>query len=129
MTITDTDTTESTAQLVDAYLQLWRQADPDARAEGLAAVFTPDGRHVDPVADAHGYDQLNAMIGAVHDNYPGFTMERTSGIDRYGDQVRFAWKVDLADGTNLVNGVDVGELSADGRFLRIAGFWGDLPPA
>ncbi len=90
-------------------------------------MFTPDGRHVDPIADANGYDELNAMIGTVHDHYPGFAIERTSGIDRHGDQVRFAWKVDLADGTNLVTALDVGEVAPDGRFRRIAGFWGDLP--
>lgn len=126
--MTDTATTApSTVELVDAYFAMWREADADARAALVAVAFTPDGRHVDPVADANGHDELNEMVGTIHAHYPGFTIERLSGIDQHGDQVRFTWKVDLADGTNLVTGTDVAELAADGRFQRIAGFWGDLP--
>jgi hypothetical protein len=126
--VTDTATTApSTVELVDGYFAMWREPDADARAALVATAFTPDGRHVDPVADANGHAELNEMVGTVHAHYPGFTIERLSGIDQHGDQVRFVWKVDLADGTNLVTGIDVGELAADGRFQRIAGFWGDLP--
>jgi hypothetical protein len=56
-------------------------------------------------------------------------MARTSGIDRFGDQLRFAWELHGADGTLLVAGLDVGEVASDGRLRRITGFWGDLPAA
>jgi hypothetical protein len=63
----------------------------------------------------------------VHATYPGFTIDRVSGIDQHGAQVRFAWQLAAADGSPLVSGLDVGELADDGRFARIASFWGDLP--
>jgi hypothetical protein len=106
---------------------MWREADPAARRPLIEAAFTPDGRHVDALADAHGHDELDAMIANVHAHYPGFRMERTSGIDQHGDQLRFGWTLDAADGTRVVTGVDIGELAADGRLARVAGFWGDLP--
>lgn len=126
--MTDTTTTD-TATLVDTYFAMWRETDGGTRAELIARAFTPDGRHVDPLADANGYGELNDMIAGVHAQYPGFTIERTSGIDQHGDQLRFAWKVDQADGTPLVAGIDVAELAPDGRLSRVAGFWGDLPAA
>ncbi len=101
-----------------------RRGPPPAHRE---QAFTPDGCHVDALADARRYDELDAMSGNVHAHYPGFHMERTSGIDQHGDQLRFGWKLDAADGTPIVVGVDIGELGADGRLTRIAGLWGDLP--
>jgi SnoaL-like domain len=126
--VTDTTTTETTTtELIDAYFDLWLETDESARAEQLAGVFTADGRHVDPLADASGHDELAAMMANVHAHYPGFAMARTSGIDQHGDQLRFAWRLDAADGTTVVEGLDVAELSHDGRLARVAGFWGELP--
>jgi hypothetical protein len=128
--MTDTATPETaTADLIDAYFAMWRETDPSARANLIERAFTTGGRHVDPLADANGYEEMNDMVTGVHAQYPGFTLERTSGIDQHGDQLRFAWKIDQADGTPLVAGIDIGELAPDGRLRRIAGFWGDIPTA
>jgi hypothetical protein len=126
--MTDTAVTAPPAQaLVDTYLAMWRATDATDRADLIARSFTADGRHVDPAADVAGPEQLAAMLTTVHATYPGFTIERTSGIDQHGNQVRFAWELAGADGTVLVAGLDVAEVAADGRFARIASFWGDLP--
>ena len=126
MTDTETTTTD-TAALVETYFEMWRTTDPGERAELVARTFTADGRHVDQHADARGHDGLVEMIAGVHAGFPGFQMARTSGIDRFGDQLRFAWELDGADGTPIVTGLDVAEVAADGRLQRVTGFWGDLP--
>jgi hypothetical protein len=126
--MTDTAvTTESTTELVDAYFQMWRTTDEAGRRALVEQVFAEDGRHVDPLADAVGYEELTRMLANVHAHYPGFVIERLGGIDQHGDQLRFAWKLDAADGTPVVVGLDVGELATDGRLARVVGFWGDLP--
>jgi hypothetical protein len=125
--VTETTKTASTSELIDTYFAMWRETDDAARNELLAQVFVPDGRHVDQLADAVGYDAIGAVVAGVHAHYPGFTIERTSAIDQHGAQLRFAWRLDAADGSTVVTGLDVGELAADGRLARIAGFWGDLP--
>lgn len=127
--MTDTTTDTAVATLLDDYFAMWQEPDPGARVPLVERAFTPDGRHVDPLADARGYGELNDMVSGVHAQYPGFRIARTSGIDQHGDQLRFAWQVTLADGSALVAGIDVGELAPDGRLARIAGFWGDLPAA
>lgn len=125
--MTDTVQTQETTQLVDTYFEMWRATDDHVRAELVRRSFVDEGRHVDPLADAVGHDELAGMLANVHAAYPGFTIERTSGIDQHGDQLRFGWRLDAADGTPVVVGLDVAELAPDGRFARIASFWGDLP--
>lgn len=117
----------STEHLVDAYFDMWRTNDETLRAELVARTFTADGRHVDPMTDAVGHEALAAMVAGVHAAYPGFRIERTSGIDQHGRQIRFAWQLFAADGAAVVAGLDVAELSDDGRLARVTSFWGDLP--
>lgn len=125
--MTDTVQTQETTQLVDTYFEMWRATDDRVRAELVRRSFVDEGRHVDPLADAVGHDELAGMLANVHAAYPGFAIERTSGIDQHGDQLRFGWELVAADGTPVVTGLDVAELAPDGRFARIASFWGDLP--
>ncbi len=124
MSTTDTAPVDTTAALVDTYFEMWRAEDPTARRALVARVFADDGRHVDPLADARGHDEVDALVAGVHATYPGFAIERTSGIDQHGDQLRFGWRLDLADGTTLVDGLDVAELASDGRLARVAGLLG-----
>jgi hypothetical protein len=128
----DTSTTATapdTDTLIASYFDLWRTTDPAERATLVAAVFTEDGRHVDQHADATGHDALTEMMAGVHAGFPGFRIARTTGIDRFGDQLRFAWELTSADGAPIVAGLDVAEIAADGRLQRVTGFWGDLPAA
>lgn len=127
--MTDTTTPPTTTeQLVDGYLAMWRESDGARRRRFVEAAFAPDGRHVDPLADARGHEEIDQLVAGVHAQYPGFVMTRTSGIDQHGDQLRFTWSLDAADGTRVVDGLDVAELAPDGRLARVAGFWGELPP-
>jgi hypothetical protein len=127
--MTDTTTTPETATLVDTYFEMWQTTDVDQRADLVAKTFSDDGRHVDQHADASGHAGLAEMIAGVHDGFPGFQMARTSGIDRFGDQLRFTWELNGADGTLIVAGLDIAEVAPDGRLERVTGFWGDLPEA
>ena len=127
--MTDTTTSTDTGALLDTYFEMWRTTDPAERAALVAEAFTEDGRHVDQHADATGHAELVEMITGVHDGFPGFQMARTSGVDRFGDQLRFAWDLNAADGSPIVAGLDIAEVAADGRLQRVTGFWGDLPEA
>lgn len=114
-------------ELIDTYFELWRSTDEGRRSDLLTAVFEAGGRHVDPLMDAVGHDALAQMLAGVHATYPGFTIERTTGIDRHGDHLRFGWRLTAADGTPVVEGLDVVELSPDSRIASVVGFWGNLP--
>jgi hypothetical protein len=54
---------------------------------------------------------------------------RTSAVDCHHGVARFAWHVAQADGTVLLEGIDIAFLSPDGsRIERIIGFFEPRPP-
>ena len=69
------------------------------------------------------------MVAAVHEQFPGHTFRRTSGIDAHHNLIRFGWDLVGPDGSTTVAGLDVGIVADDGRLQRIGGFMGDLPAA
>src|SRR5688500_4593518 len=110
--MTTTNTTDAQT-LVDDYFAMWRETDATARAERIAAVYTEDGRHVDPNADAVGHDGLGEMMAAVHAQFPGLGMRRVTGIDSHNDQLRFGWELLGADGAVIVAGTDIVQVADD----------------
>ena len=58
---------------------------------------------------------------------PGARIEVTSGADEHHGRIRFGWK--LTGAPQAMDGIDVGQVDADGRLLSILGFWGANPPA
>ncbi len=75
---------------------------------------------------AEGLDALLAHIDAVIARRPGARVVRTTRVDVHHDLARFGWRVVQADGTTLPEGLDLAELSEDGRIRRIVGFFGPL---
>ncbi|QSQ27490.1 nuclear transport factor 2 family protein [Pyxidicoccus parkwayensis] len=112
---------------IDLYLSAWNETQPTRRAELISQVWATDGRLIDPPHAAQGHTGINDMMGALHTQFPGHRFRRASGIDSHHDQVRFAWELVGPNGAVAVAGMDVGELSADGRLRRITGFFGPLP--
>jgi hypothetical protein len=113
--------------IVDRYLDMWNETDPDRRGETIALAWVESGQYVDPALQATGHDALSAMVEQVHERFPGHRFRRTSGIDLHHDLVRFGWELAAPDGAVTVAGVDIGELAEDGRLARITGFFGELP--
>ena len=129
--MTDTTTTgtdlDRTTATVDTYLSMWNEEDPGRRAEIIAAAWAPDGYYVDPLLEASGHAALSDIVAAVHAQFPGHRFSRISQVDLHHDQVRFGWQLAAPDGAVTVAGLDVGDVGADGRLLRITGFFGELP--
>lgn len=116
------------ADVVNSYLAAWNEPDAAKRASHLAAAWADDGVYVDPVSRGEGRAELDAIITGFHAQRPGSRIALMSGIDQHHDQIRFRWDFLDETGKALVSGIDVGEVAADGRLSKIAGFWGD-PPA
>jgi len=131
MTDTTTPTDEAAAMtaVIDAYLGALHEVDAERRAELVTIAWAPDGKFVDPLISAEGYEEIGDIAEQVHEQFPGFRFVRTSGIDSHHGIVRFGWALVGPDGTEAVSGLDVGVLASDGRLSRIAGFYGPLPQA
>lgn len=126
--MTDITTTDITPT-IDAYLAMWNEEDPAKRAELVEQAWTTDARYRDPLLEADGHDGLDAMVAAVHGQYPGHRFRRTSGVDAHHDAARFGWELVAPDGSVTVAGIDVAQVASDGRLDAITGFFGPLPDA
>ncbi|MBL1078278.1 hypothetical protein JK358_28110 [Nocardia sp. 2] len=113
-------------QLIDTYCAAWSSSDPAHRRLLLSEVLTEDASYIDPTVHTVGIGELLGHIDIVLARRPGAKVERTSRIDAHHGFVRFAWHVVQADGTALPDGLDLVELSDDGRIQRIVGFFGPL---
>ena len=116
-------------QLIDRYCDAWSAPQAEARVQALAEVWAPGATYTDPTVSTSGAEALLRHIEAVHAQYPGARIERSSRVDVHHGVVRFAWQLVRADGGRLPEGLDVATLTADGtRITSIVGFFGPLRP-
>lgn len=118
----------SPTETVELYSAAWSQPDTERRRELLEQAWAVDGVYLDPTAEVLGRDALIAHIGGFLHQSQGARLVLTSGVDVHHGVLRFRWKMVAADGkTELVEGLDYGELDQDGRLKRIVGFFGPFP--
>jgi hypothetical protein len=119
----------ATPDLAGRYLAAWNETDPAARGAALAALFADDVRYTDPLVTAEGRDALDATIGAVQQQFPGFVFRLAGPVDAHHDQLRFTWELGPAGQEAPVAGFDVAVLDGDGRIRTVLGFLDRVPSA
>ena len=78
-----------TAQtLATQYFATWNEPDADRRAELIAATWTETSSFVDPGFETHGPDELNKLIGAAQQMFPGLTFVHVGEIDEHHNYYR-----------------------------------------
>jgi hypothetical protein len=120
-----TTTVDLTAS-VDAWLTAYGNPDAEARAAAIARHWAPEGELVDPPVSGSGHAGVAEVAAAVQGRFPGHTFHRTTAVDAHHDVARYGWELRGPDGTAVLSGLDVVVLADDGRFRRVAGFFGDL---
>jgi hypothetical protein len=118
----------ATRTIVTQYMAAWNEPDDTARHALLAHCWSDSGVYLDPNVLLAGRDALAAKIGEVMASRPGARLEFMSGIDVHHNVVRFLWRLVRADGTCGDTSIDFGEIGADGRLVKIVGFFGPPPP-
>jgi hypothetical protein len=87
--------------LVDRYIAVWNEPDPERRRRGIAGLWTEDGVHFTPSLEARGYEALEARVAGAHDKWVkagGFVFKPLSDVDGHHDAVRFSWQMVPAGG-------------------------------
>jgi len=118
----------ATRKIVTQYMAAWNEPNDTARHALLAQCWSDSGVYLDPNVLLAGRDELAAKIGEVMASRPGARLEFMSGIDVHHNVVRFLWRLVRADGTCGDTSIDFGEIGADGRLVKIVGFFGPPPP-
>ena len=116
----DTDT------LVQTYIAMWNESDPERRRDLVAQTVTDDAEYVDPVMECAGVDGIAGMIGAAQAQFPGHHFTLIAGPEAHHDRLRFTWSLAADGAAPVAIGVDFARLADDGRMRSITGF---LEPA
>jgi hypothetical protein len=109
-------------EVLRTYLDTWNTDDPDERAALLDRSVTDDVAFVDPVKRLIGKDALLAHIAETRLAFPGITFEPGGELDHHNHVLRQPW-VARMDGRVVLRGLDVDDVSPDGRLTRIIGFF------
>lgn len=108
------------------YIALWNETDAARRQQMLDTGWAPDAQYVDPMMQASGRDAISALVGAVHQRYPGFRFALTGNADAHGDNVRFSWTLGPSGADDLIQGTDFVQLEA-GKLQSVTGFLDKVP--
>jgi hypothetical protein len=115
--------------IAERYIEAWNETDPAARSRLIKEYWADDARYVDPLVVAEGRDAIDATIGAVHGQFPGFAFRLAGPVDGHHDQVRFTWELGPAGADAPVAGFDVAVVSEEGRIQTVLGFLDRVPAA
>ncbi|MFG1934884.1 nuclear transport factor 2 family protein [Mycobacterium sp. NPDC048908] len=114
-------------ELAQRYIDTWNETDPHARRAAVDQLYTPDARYTDPLAAAEGRDAIAAMIGAVHEQFPGFVFRLAGPVDGHHNQARFRWELGPAGAEAPIVGFDVAVCDDSGRIEAVLGFLDKVP--
>lgn len=115
--------------LVDRYFAAWNETDAPRRRDLIARTWADDASYVDPLLAGEGHEGIDAMIGAVHERFPGHKFRLSTDVDGFGNYVRFSWQLVAPSGDAIVKGSDFGVVDAAGRFKSVTGFLDAAPQA
>jgi hypothetical protein len=114
-------------ELAQRYIDTWNETDAGARRAAVNKLYTEDARYVDPLAVAEGREAIASMIGAVHEQFPGFSFRLAGPVDGHHNQARFGWELGPAGADAPIVGFDVAVTDDEGRIRTVLGFLDKVP--
>ena len=113
--------------LIERYLACWNETEPAARRKLIDDLWAEDASYIDPMAQAHGRDAIDAIIAAVQGQFPGLVFTPVGSVDAHHRQARFTWGLGPAGVEPIVIGFDVAVTDGDGRLTTVLGFLDKVP--
>jgi SnoaL-like domain len=109
--------------VVETYIATWNEPDPERRRQLVEQTWNEPASYVDPLMSGRGKDEIDVMIGAAQQQFPGHRFELIDGPDAHHDRVRFTWHLKpAAGGDTVADGIDFGVVAEDGRLRSVTGF-------
>ena len=113
--------------VIERYIASWNQTEPQLRRKLVDEVWAQDATYIDPLAEAHGRDAIDATIAAVQAQFPGLTFTLLDSVDTHHRQARFTWGLGPDGAEPLVVGFDVAIADGEGRLTSVLGFLDKVP--
>ena len=114
--------------LIDTHLQAYADADRTRRSAAVARVWAEDGGLIDPPLAAQGRHEIVVQAETLLSQFPGHSFRRHTAIDAHHGHARYGWQLCNAQGTVVLEGLDVARVGDDGRLQQVVGFFGTLAP-
>jgi hypothetical protein len=112
--------------IAQRYIDTWNETDPSARRAAVDQLYAEDARYVDPLTAADGREAISSMIGAVQQQFPGFSFRLAGPVDGHHNQARFGWELGPEAPAPIV-GFDVAVSDDSGRIQTVLGFLDKVP--
>jgi hypothetical protein len=113
--------------IAEKYIASWNETDPQRRRTLVEELWAQDASYIDPLTEARGRDEIDAVIGAVQEQFPGLVFSLAGPVDAHHRQARFSWALGPAGGEPVVIGFDVAVAAEDGRLASVLGFLDKVP--
>ena len=84
-------------EIVQRYMASWNETDPERRRKLVDELWDDQASYIDPLAEAHGRDAIDAVIAAAQAQFPGFVFTLNGPVDAHHQQARFTWALGPAD--------------------------------
>lgn len=100
-------------QLVERYMQIWHEANPERRRKGIAALWAEDGVQFVSSREYRGYDELEERVASAHKQFVqegSFVFRPSGNVAAHHNAVKFTWEMVPANG---------GEVAADGTIFLL----------
>jgi SnoaL-like domain len=114
-------------EIIDRYIDTWNATDPGQRRALVDAVWAEQASYIDPLAEAHGRDQIDALIAAAQAQFPGLRIRLAGPVDSHHRQARFTWGLGLDRAEPVVVGFDVAVANEAGQLVSVFGFLDEVP--
>lgn len=107
--------------LLNRYVALWNQPDPEARRSEVATLWASDGLHYTQTRQFRGIEALDARVTEAHDEFvvaAGLRFVSGNDLVSHHNVAKFSWQMMPRQGGDvLAVGFDFLILDTDGRIL------------
>jgi SnoaL-like domain len=122
---------EPITSLVERYVALWSEVDPQQRRRSIEQLWAEDGVHFSRSIEARGHAQIEARVAKAHAEFVGsgrYLFVSANNVESHHGGVRFNWQmVGATDQRVAAIGFDFLLLDADGRIRSDHQFSDPLP--
>jgi len=118
----------SVTRRVDDFFKAWGEPDAKTRRALIESCATPGVAFRDAFSATDGLEDLLANLEAVQVFMPGVTLSREGDVRVSHGSAMATWKATQGNGEPVGTGINVFDLSGDGRIAGVVGFWEQKSP-
>jgi hypothetical protein len=124
--MTDIDIDTDIERILERYIAVWNNPDPDARRAEIDALWADDAHFANALNEYHGHDEIAVGVGRSHDKWVGTGhVFRSAGTTAsHHGAAKFVWHMfgpdggaPVAVGTNFIGFTADGRIAFDYQFI------------